>query len=143
MKAKEFLQQLLKIDRQIENKQDEQEHWKSVAAGTASKFGTERVQSSGNPDKMADAIGKYIELEKEITQEIDRLIDKRREITGTIEQLNYMEYDILYKIYVKYISFDDVAIMYGKSYSWVTTIHGKALKNLQKILDEREIHSNE
>ena len=26
---------------------------------------------------------------------------------------------------------------YGKTYSWATTVHGRALEHVQKILDER------
>ena len=33
----------------------------------------------------------------------------------------------------------DVAIKLDVSYTSVTTAHGRALKNVQKILDEREI----
>ena len=143
MKAKEFLQRLLKIDRLIENKLYEQAYWKNKAIGTTTQLSGDKVQSSSNPEKMADAISEYLDLEKEITERIDSLIDKRKEIISVIEQLNALEYDVLHKIYVQYITLDAVAVMYGKTYSWVTTIHGRALKNLQKILDEREIEHNE
>jgi hypothetical protein len=31
----------------------------------------------------------------------------------------------------------DVAIACERTYSWVTTVHGRALKNVQEILDAR------
>ena len=49
------------------------------------------------------------------------------------------EYDILHKVYVQFFTLYDVADIYEKSYSWVTSIHGRALANVRKILDERNV----
>lgn len=135
MKAKTFVNQIRKMDKLIENKLYEIEHWKSVAMGISSHSNGERVQASGNKEKMADAVGKYIDMEKELNEDIDVLVFKKREVIETIEKLNYTEYDLLHKIYVQNMTFDEVASVYSKSYSWVTALHGRALKNLQKILD--------
>ena len=135
MKAKTFVNQIKKMDKLIENKLYEIEHWKSVAMGITSHSGGERVQSSGSKEKMADAVGKYVDMENELNEDIDRMVFKKREVIETIEKLNYTEYDLLHKIYVQNMTFDDVSDVYGKSYSWVTTMHGRALKNLQKVLD--------
>ena len=137
MKAKEFLLQLEKLDRLIENKLIEKEQWKSIATGTTAKIGSERVQSSGSQQKMADAVVKYVELEAEIDHCIDDLIDTKKKVIGVIEQLQPTEYDILHMVYVQHLTFFDVAQKYKMSYSWATTIHGRALKDVQKILETR------
>jgi DNA-directed RNA polymerase specialized sigma24 family protein len=98
----------------------------------------DRVQTSGNPQKMADAVCKIIEIEAELNAFVDRLIDTKRDVISTIERLNPTEYDLLHKVYVQYFTFDDVAIKMNKSYSWVTTVHGRALKSVQNMLDERQ-----
>lgn len=138
MKAKDFLGQLKKLDTMIANKLIEKEQWRVIASGSTAQTGGERVQSSGNLHKMEDAICRYIDMEAEINECIDRLIDAKREVLRVIEQLNATEYDVLHKIYVQYLIFDDVAAAYDKTYSWATTVHGRALKNVQRILDERE-----
>ena len=138
MRAKHYLLQIQKMDRMIQNKIAEAEHWKSIAAGTGLNTGGERVQSQGSQQKMADAVGRYIDIEKEITAAIDRLIDLRREIIQTIEQLkNVDHYDILYKRYVLYKEYFEIADDMKKSQSWVAKAHGKALLDIQRILDER------
>lgn len=137
-KAKDYLKQLQKLDRLIENKLAEKEQWKAMATSTTQQLSADRVQTSGNPQKMADAIHKIIEIEAEIDACIDRLVDTKREVISTLERLNPTEYDLLHKVYVQYMTFDDVAIKKGKSYSWVTTVHGRALKNVQAMLDERK-----
>lgn len=43
MKAKEFLRQIQKTDRMIENKMIEKEQWKSVALGTTAHIQTAKI----------------------------------------------------------------------------------------------------
>lgn len=138
MRAKDYLRQLQKLDKLIENKLAEKEQWKAMATSTTQQLSADRVQTSGNPQKMADAICKIIEIEAEINAFVDRLIDTKRDVISTVERLNPTEYDLLHKVYVQYFTFDDVAIKMNKSYSWVTTVHGRALKNVQRMLDERQ-----
>ncbi len=138
MNAKDYLQRVRKIDRLIENKLAEALHWKTVAMGTSTNSEGERVQSSGSKQKMADAVARYVDIESEINAEIDKLANVRREIVLTIEALPVDEYDMLYQVYVNCKELQDVATDMDKSYSWATTIHGRALAHLQKILDERE-----
>lgn len=135
MRAKDYLRQLRKLDKLIENKLAEKQRWKEIAIGSGSSFSDmERVQSSGNKQKMADAVCHYISIEDEIDQAIDRLIDKRREVLEIIEQLPVMEYDLLHKHYVQYMSLQEAADSMDKSYSWATTIHGRALNHVDEIL---------
>lgn len=138
MNAKEFLKQIRKLDKLIENKLAEVQQWKDIATNTSPNMTGERVQSSGNPHKMSDAIGRYIDLEREINQDIDKLVDAKKDVISVIEQLNATEYDVIHKIYVQYLTFDEVAYACKHSRSWATTIHGMALKHIQELLDKRK-----
>lgn len=138
MKAKEYLQQIRKLDKLIENKMIERQYWKNLAVSISSNQSSENVQSSKNHDKMAAAVGKYVDIEREIDGCIDVLYKTKKDILNVIEQLEATEYDILHKVYVQHIDLNDVAIKLDKSYTSVTTTHGRALKNVQNILDERE-----
>ena len=143
MKAKDYLLQLEKLDKLIENKLAEKVHWKSVALNTTAPMDSERVQSSGSQQKIADAVIRYIDIEREIDCRIDELVDKRKEVISTIEQLPAAEYDVLHKMYVQYWVFQDIASAHDKSYSWATTVHGRALQHLQEILDRRGSNERE
>lgn len=138
MNAKDYLKQLKKLDRMIENKRIELAQWRSMACNVSSQWGGERVQSTSNPHKMSDAVDNYIDLEKEIDICIFAMIQTKKEIISTIEMLNPAQYDLLHKLYVQGLTFDEAAFACDKSRSWATTIHGRALKNVQRILDERE-----
>ena len=109
-----------------------------MALGTGTYSEGDRVQSSGSKQKTEDAVVRYVSIEKEIDQEIDRLIDTKREITATIEQLDHDEYDLLHRIYIQQKNLQEAAAGMGKSYSWARGTHGTALYNLQRILNERE-----
>lgn len=37
----------------------------------------------------------------------------------------------------EYMKLEDVANLYDKSYTWATTVHGRALEHLREILEER------
>lgn len=151
MKAKYYLWQIRKLDRMIENKLEEIEFNKSLAESIIMSNEEERVQASGLKDRMAEIVCKYLALEAEMNDAIDEMIDTRREIISTIELLNTDEYDLLYKMYVGkrdakrdgtietiYMTTDEVADFNKKSKRWAASVHGRALVNLQKILDERE-----
>lgn len=137
MNAKDFLRQIKKLDRLIENKLIEIQQLKDTANNTTANLTGERVQSSGNPQKIAHAIGRYVDLERELNQDIDKFIDAKKDVISVIEQLNATEYDVLHKIYVQYLTLEDVADAYDRTYSWATTIHGRALKHVQNILNKR------
>lgn len=135
--AKEYMLQLKKLNLQIENKLAEQQQIKDMAFNITSRSDGERVQSSGNPQKMAGAVEKLIDIEQEINSAVDALCDKRKEIIETIETLKPAEYDLLFHVYVLYDTLAAYAALRGKEYTWATTLHGRALKSVQAILDER------
>lgn len=137
-RAQEYLEQIDKLNAMIENKAAEVVQWRDVALGITTNTEGERVQSSGSQQKMADAINRVIDLRAEINSMIDGLIDLKQEIIRTIEQLNATEYDVLHKRYIQGMTFDEIGAAKHKSKSWATTVHGRALQNLNKILDERE-----
>lgn len=140
VKVKDFLKRIRKADKIIMNKIAEKEHWKAIATGTTVQL-SERVQTSSNGQKMADAVINALDVQADIDRYISKLAAEKNEVISVIEQLNEIHYDVLHKIYVQNFTFQDVADDYGKSYSWATSIHGRALKNLQNILDERKVQN--
>ena len=134
--ARRFLNRLRKIDRMLVNKRAELEQWKSIALGVVPQTGGERVQTSSSQQKMADAICKYADIENEIVECIERLLIAKREIIAVIERLDVDEYDLLHKVYVQYLPLAEAAEKMGKSYTWATSAHGRALKKVREMLEE-------
>jgi DNA-directed RNA polymerase specialized sigma subunit len=135
--AKDFLRQIKKLDRLIENKLIEAQQWREIATNTTTNLSGEKVESSHNPQRISDAICTYMDLEMEARRCVDELVKAKKDVISVIEQLNAMEYDVLHKVYVQFLTFDEVAIACDRTTSWATTVHGRALKHVQTILDQR------
>lgn len=151
MNAREFLELPKMIDRRIENKKTEMEMWITIAESTTAHSEGDRVQSSGSQQKMADAINIFIDLEREVAEEMIQLAEIKRDVIQVIQQLKVNEYDVLHKMYIgvmvkiktpggiknviEYQTLDQVADMYGKSRSWAKDNHRSGLVKVQKYLD--------
>ena len=138
MDAKNFLRQVEKYDLCIQNKLIELQQWQDMATGITASIGGDRVQSSSSQQKMADAVIKCVDMETEINALVDALIDVKKEVISTIEKVNSpTEYDVLHKRYIQFMTLQEIADKYGREYTWVTTTHGRALKNVQMLLNKR------
>lgn len=136
-RAQKFLERVEMIDTVIENKLIEQRQWKELAMNITANMGGEKVKSSStSTSKMEDAVIECIAMEDEIAAAVDRLVEEKRKVVRTLEQLNSpTEYRILHMRYIQYIPLADIADRMDKEYTWVTTTHGRALKSVEKLLD--------
>ena len=136
--AQKYLERVEKADAVIANKLVEQQMWRDLALGITANMGGERVQSSGDASKMAEAINKCVDVEAEINVLIDRLIDTKKDVIQTIEQLDSpIEYNILHMRYIQFKDLQSIADHYKREYGWATTTHGRAIANVQRILEGR------
>lgn len=134
--AKNYLRQVEKLDARIKNKLIERQQWKDIALGITTSIGGDKVQSSGSQQKMSDAVIKCVDMEAEIDELIDSLIATKRDVIATIEKLDSpTEYDVLHKRYIQFMTLQEIADKYNRDYTTITTTHGRALKNVQGLLD--------
>ncbi len=137
--AQLFLERVGMIDAILDGKLTEQRQWRELALNITANMSGEKVQSSGSQSKMADAVIKCIDMEDEIARAVDKLIAEKQEAVQTIEQLySPTEYKILHMRYIQYISLTDIAKQLNKDYTWVSTTHGRALRNVERLLDGRQ-----
>lgn len=135
MTATEYLNRVKKIDRMISNKLTEHRHWESVASDLGGVALGDRVQTSRNLHRGADAIGKYIDIEAEIHE----LQQERQEIIATIERLPSDEYDVIYRFYIQDYGIKEIAYQKHRSNRWVRYKKEDGLKFLQSILDGKGV----
>lgn len=136
MNAVEYLNQVKMCDTKIKNKTLEKEQWFTLATKTTCPTEGERVQSSGNPDKMSDAVTRMIEIDKEIDGMIDSFVCLKQEIIKTIEQVNDpMLYDILHMLYIQYMKPSEVSHSLNYTYQWIKELHARGLEKIQRLLD--------
>lgn len=133
MTAEKYLEQIQKIDAIIINKLGDHRRWVEIAEGIGGFSVGERVQSSRNLHRGADAIGNYIDIESEIKA----LREQRQGMIDTIEKLPCDEYKVIYKIFVEGYMLKEIPSLFDKSYDWAKKTKRDALRNLQDILDKK------
>lgn len=146
MKIKEYLLQIRKYDKIIDNKIRDREQIRSMLLSITVELKEDKVQTSLVGDSFGDGIAKLVDLEKDIDSAIDKFVDLKREIISAIDNLEKVEQaDILYKRYLQYDrdngyklkTWEEIAVEMGYSYQWVCKIHGRALQNLEKIINAK------
>lgn len=135
MDINKYLEDIQSIDSKVDNKRYEADMWREIAQGTASKVEGDRVQSSASQQKMANAMAKCVDIEREI----EELLREKQKFIERIEQLPKCYYNIMHKIYIQGYSVKQVRLFYRKSPSWATTNHDRAKRQLKKLI-ERENH---
>lgn len=133
MTTKQYLRQIERYQRMINNKLSEIYQLKALATGISVATDGDRVQSSGAKDRMASMVAKIVDLERETDDLVHKFTEKRQTIISQIdgiEDTNY--YDVLFHRYVEYKTFE--AIAENMNYSWrqVMRIHDDALDVFEK-----------
>lgn len=139
MKAKEYLQQLQRLDTVINQKIKEVQDLRLQAqSGSGLDYSKERVQSSPSGDApFVKPICRIIDLEAEINAEIDKFVDEKHKIINQIQGLKNSDYiSLLFKRYVEFKSLEKICVEMNFSYDYIKHLHGYALQDFEdKILN--------
>ena len=137
MTTKEYLGQISRLNRMINNKLTEIAQFKDMAASISSPQSGERVQTTPNFDKIGTRYAKIDEMERKIDGMVDELVDKKEKI---IQQIDSMEdentYNILFTRYIEKKTFEVIATEMKYSWRQVIRLHGTALKQFEKKYGE-------
>lgn len=134
MKAKEYLQQLQRLDTVINQKINELGDLRLQAQSTGGlDYSKERVQSSPSGDApFVKPICRIIDLEAEINAEIDRFVDEKHKIINQIQGLKNSDYiSLLFKRYVEFKSLEKICVEMNFSYDYIKHLHGYALQDFE------------
>lgn len=135
MNAKEYLSQAVWLDRMIDSKLEQLEMLKSLAMKVTSSFTKEKI-SGGNIEKskMESTMVKVIDLEHEINADIDRLVNLKKDIQDTINKMDDINPQLLLELrYFSGKGWDEIAASMGYDPRTVYRIHGKALKEFERM----------
>jgi hypothetical protein len=132
MTAREYVGQLERIDILIASKAAEKARWEALALDTGARQSGDKVQASGNQQKMAGAVESAVDIDAEIAS----LQAQRHKIMKTLEKLQVDEFWMLNEVYGKHVSIGQAAWERGKSYSWGRTLHNRAMESLEKVLND-------
>lgn len=129
MTAKEYLLQARYLDNRIASKREQIQNLNDLATKCTSTWSDmPRSQNTGR-SRMADCVMKIIDLEEQISKEMVRLVDLKREISETINKVENDEYKtILEKRYLCLMTWEQIAVDMDYSVMHIHRMHGEALK---------------
>jgi hypothetical protein len=134
VKAKEYLQQLQRLDTVINQKIKEVQDLRLQARSTGGiDYSKGRVQSSPSGDAtFVKPICRIVDLEAKINAEIDNFIGRKHKIINQIQGLKNSDYiALLFKRYVEFKKFEVISAEMGFTYQYVIEMHRYALKEFE------------
>ena len=133
MTTKEYLNQISRLNRMINNKLSELAELKELSKSISAVSNKERVQTSMERDKIGNTLSKIDEMEREIDKMIDSYSDKRTHIIGQIDSMeDENSYDILFSRYIEKKTFEKIADTKKYSFRQIIRLHGIALKQFEE-----------
>lgn len=89
------------------------------------------VQVSKQGNRQEDLVIKIIDLEKEITKDIDNLICEKKRAKAVIDELDGPYRLVMTMRYLECMKWEEIAYRIGYSIQAVYKIHGQALKRVE------------
>lgn len=140
MTVKQYLGQVRQLDLKINQRFDQVEELKQIAAGVKSPgIKGSMVQTSKEGDPIGNIVNKYLDIESEIDELIDRYVSLKNKIIGEIQSLpDPRMIELLYLRYIKYMRLEEIACTMKKkngnaySYDHIQRLHSKALYEFSK-----------
>ena len=135
MKAKEYLQQLQRLDTVIDQKLKELDDLKAMSTSIGSfDYSKDRVQTSPSSDApYVKTVSRMIDLNEEINREIDVFVDLKHKIINQIQGLANTNYiNLLFKRYVEYKRLEVISVEMNYTYQYTKEIHGYALQEFER-----------
>jgi len=143
MQAKQYLQELKRLDTCIHQKQQEKQSLYDSTVG-AVRTDKERVQASTSADALPNLIARIETIEQEIDRQLDDYIQLKHRMINQIHGLDNEAYiSMLHKRYVEFKRLEEIAVEMNYTYSYARTLHGKALLEFnQKFATEIELYKS-
>ncbi len=137
MDVKEYLGQAYRIDQRINSKLEQITSLRGLATKATSTFSDTPQNNTRNIQSMECIITKMIDLESQINNDIDTLVDLKRDIMLVIRQIKNLEYQTLLELrYLCFKTWEQIAVDMGYDLRWLYRLHNKATEVVGHILQK-------
>ena len=129
MTARQYLGQAYRLDQRINSKLIQLSLLRGNAMNITANLKEITVQIPHDNTKMESIILKIMQQEKEIDEEIDKLVDLKAEVRKVISCVPSIEYRLLLELrYLCFRSWEEIAVEMDYSIDYVFKVHRKALE---------------
>jgi seryl-tRNA synthetase len=130
---KTYLNQALRIDQRINSKIDQITSLQELAEKATSTLSETPRSASPNLHPMETTIAKIIDLEEEINQDIDYLVDLKKELVSLIKSVqNTEEQTLLEQRYLCFKKWEQIAVDMNYSVQHVFRLHDAAILSVAR-----------
>lgn len=137
MKAKDFLNQAYLLDQRIRSKAVQIESLNELATSCTSVMTGMPHNPSKSQSPMADAVTKIVDLQREISADMNKLVETKKAIFEVIRMVDDVELrTLLEQRYLCSSTWEEISIALDKKMRWTFILHDKALDAVQNILDK-------
>ncbi len=131
MTAKEYLSQAYRIDQRINSKLEQVMSLREQAEKATATINPMPRPASPNLQSMEATLVKIFSLESEINDDIDTLVDLKRDIVRRIKRLNNPEYELLLEQrYLCFKRWEQIAVDFDCSMRQLFRMHDEALAGI-------------
>lgn len=131
MTAKEYLSQAFHIDQRISSKLSQVMRLREAATSCTATLSDMPRPDSPSRQQMADTICKIVDLEREINEDIDRLVDLKAEARRAINAVSDPDQQLILELrYLCYKPWNEIMTELGYSEPTIYRLHGEALKKI-------------
>ena len=131
MTAKEYLSQAFHIDQRISSKLSQVMRLREAATSCTATLSDMPRPDSPSRQQMADTICKIVDLEREINEDIDRLVDLKAEARRAINTVSDPDQQLILELrYLCYKPWNEIMTELGYSEPTIYRLHGEALKKI-------------
>lgn len=137
---KEYLLGYQRINQRVNCLLLEQQRWRELATRVSPNLSW--MPRGGGGGGTQGVISKIVDLETEINTEIDKLVEKRKEIESVIRAVEDSTLRTLLEYrYINGKKWEEIALMMGYDYRWALRLHGRALSAVNEHAIESHIDS--
>lgn len=138
MNAKEFFQRNYYLEQRVNSRLRRLSDLRQLAGRVTSSLGREPVSGSADVHKLDGTIAKIVDMECEINEDIDHLVDAKRETMSVIRQVEHPDQQLVLELrYLDFKSWPSIAEEMGLSPRWVQTLHERALATVENIFSQK------
>ena len=129
MTARDYLSQAYRLDQRINSKLEQVESLNDLATKVSSTLTGMPKNPNRATSTMADTVTKIIALQAEINNDIDRLVDLKREMVAVIKAVANTERQTLLELrYLCFKTWEQIAVEMDYTVRNIHLLHKEALK---------------
>lgn len=132
MTAKQWLGRARNIDHEIDNLIREKQRAKDRLTKITQSYESDGAQMTKDPHKF----DRLAELENEIDQQVDELVETKREIISVIQRLkNRPQRMALQDYYIAMMTWEETAVDLHYSFQGVMQLRKRAIAEVEKLIN--------